>query len=82
MLLLFSYLRDCFRARVVLQAEILALRHQVLVLQRLGRLRKFWRSGGQLCLEEPEPCSGEIGVEGERGGQMVPPHYEKADVIH
>ncbi len=31
--LLFS-LRDCFRARAVLQAEILALRHQLLVLQR------------------------------------------------
>src|SRR6266481_9619806 len=31
--LLFS-LRDCFRGRAVLQAEILALRHQLLVLQR------------------------------------------------
>jgi hypothetical protein len=34
--LLFS-LRDCFRARAVLQAEILALRHQLLVLQRSRR---------------------------------------------
>src|SRR5712664_3597604 len=34
--LLFS-LRDCFRARAVLQAEILALRHQILVLQRSSR---------------------------------------------
>jgi hypothetical protein len=34
--LLFS-LRDCFRARAVLQAEILALRHQLLVLQRSSR---------------------------------------------
>src|SRR4030081_33224 len=30
-------LRDCFRARAVLQAEILALRHQLLVLQRSDR---------------------------------------------
>src|SRR5690348_2792709 len=34
--LLFS-LRDCFRARALLQAEILALRHQLLVLQRSSR---------------------------------------------
>jgi hypothetical protein len=42
--LLFS-LRDCFRARAVLQAEILALRHQLLVLQRSSagrRLRLRW----------------------------------------
>ena len=42
--LLFS-LRDCFRARVVLQAEILALRHQLLVLQRSScghKLRLGW----------------------------------------
>src|SRR6266576_315604 len=38
--LLFS-LRDCFRARAVLQAEILALRHQLLVLQRSSRLHKL-----------------------------------------
>src|SRR5256712_14095784 len=41
---LFS-LRDCFRARAVLQAEILALRHQLLVLQRSSRrprLRLRW----------------------------------------
>src|SRR5437667_4804308 len=34
--LLFS-LRDCFRARAFLQAEIFALRHQLLVLQRSSR---------------------------------------------
>ena len=42
--LLFS-VRDCFRARAVLQAEILALRHQLLVLQRSSRghrLRLRW----------------------------------------
>ena len=42
--LLFS-LRDCFRSRAVLQAEILALRHQLLVLQRSNsghRLRLSW----------------------------------------
>ena len=42
--LLFS-LRDCFRARAALQAEILALRHQLLVLQRSSRghrLRLRW----------------------------------------
>src|SRR6266850_5987516 len=38
--LLFS-LRDCFPARAVLQAEILALRHQLLVLQRSSRLHKL-----------------------------------------
>jgi putative transposase len=37
MLTLLSCLRDCFRARLVLQAEILALRHQLLVLQRSSR---------------------------------------------
>ncbi len=42
--LLFS-LRDCFRARAVLRAEISALRHQLLVLQRSSRghrLRLRW----------------------------------------
>src|SRR5882762_6888806 len=38
--LLFS-LGDCFRARAVLQAEILALRHQVLVLHRASRGHKL-----------------------------------------
>ena len=38
--LLFS-VRDCFRARAVLQAEILALRHQLLVLQRSSRGHKL-----------------------------------------
>src|SRR6516225_9001177 len=33
----FLLLRDWFRTRLVLQAEILALRHQLLVLQRAGR---------------------------------------------
>ena len=37
---LFS-VRDCFRARAVLQAEILALRHQLLVLQRSSRTRRL-----------------------------------------
>ena len=37
---LFS-LRDCFRARAVLQAEVLALRHQLLVLQRSSRGRRL-----------------------------------------
>src|ERR1700687_2559443 len=40
--LLFS-LRDCFRARAVLQAEILDLRHELLVMQRLSL-------GQRLCL--------------------------------
>ena len=34
---LFCFLRDCFRTRLVLQARILALRHQLLVLERAGR---------------------------------------------
>jgi putative transposase len=38
--LLFS-LRDCFRARAVLQAEILALRHQLLILHRSSRERRL-----------------------------------------
>src|SRR6266853_349155 len=37
---LFS-LRDCFRAHAVLQAEILALRHQLLVWQRSSRGRRL-----------------------------------------
>src|SRR6266850_1752895 len=46
MLTLLLSLRDCFRARAVLHAEILALRHQLLVLQRssrLPKLRLYWR---------------------------------------
>lgn len=38
--LLFS-LRDCFRTRAILQAEILALRHQLLILQRSKRDHKL-----------------------------------------
>ena len=41
MLTLFFLLRDCFRTRFDLQAEILALRHQLLVLQRAGRGRRL-----------------------------------------
>src|SRR5467141_1823104 len=41
MLTLLLSLRDCFRARAVLQAEILALPHQLLVLQRSSRLHKL-----------------------------------------
>lgn len=37
-------LRDCFRSRLLLQAEILALRHQLLVLQRANRGRKLYLS--------------------------------------
>ena len=40
MSLLFS-LRDCFRTRAILQAEILALRHQLLILQRSKRDNKL-----------------------------------------
>jgi putative transposase len=45
MLTVLFFLRDRFRARAVLQAEILALRHQLLVLQRASRgcrLRLRW----------------------------------------
>jgi hypothetical protein len=38
---LFSSIRQGFRTRVALQAEILALRHQPLVLQRSGRAHKL-----------------------------------------
>src|SRR5215469_2206264 len=41
MLTLLFWLRDCFRSRFVLQAEILALRHQLLVLQRSRRGHKL-----------------------------------------
>jgi putative transposase len=41
MLTLFFCLRDCFRRRFVLHAEILALRHQLLVLQRSRRGHKL-----------------------------------------
>ena len=40
MLTLFFFFRDCFRPRFVLHAEILALRHQLLVLQRSSHGRK------------------------------------------
>jgi hypothetical protein len=41
MLIVLFSLRDSFRARAVLQAEILALRHQLLVLQRSSRGRRL-----------------------------------------
>jgi putative transposase len=41
MLALLSGVRDSFRSRLVLQAEILALRHQLLVLQRSSRGRRL-----------------------------------------
>ena len=41
MVTLLFCLRDCFRPRLVLQAEILALRHQLLVLQRSSRVHKL-----------------------------------------
>src|SRR5947209_2212489 len=41
LLTLLLSLRDCFRARAFLQAEILALRHQLLVLQRSNRGHKL-----------------------------------------
>ena len=41
MLTVLFFLRDRFRARAVLQAEILALRHQLLVLQRASRTRRL-----------------------------------------
>ena len=50
--LLFS-LRDCFRARAALQAEILALRHQLLVLQRSNyghKLRLGWAESSPVGL--------------------------------
>src|SRR6266853_6754240 len=47
--LLFS-LGDCFRARAALQAEILALRHQVLVLQRSSRGHKLRLSSADRAL--------------------------------
>ena len=37
-------LRDSVRTRVVLQAEVLALRHQLLVLQRRNRKQRLWLS--------------------------------------
>jgi hypothetical protein len=41
MLTLLISLRDCFRTRAVLQAEIIALRHLLLVLQRSYRGRRL-----------------------------------------
>jgi putative transposase len=41
MVTLFCFLRDCFRTRLVLQAQILALRHQLLVLQRAGHSHRL-----------------------------------------
>ena len=38
---LFSFIRQGFRTRALLQAEVLALRHQLLVLQRVSRDRKL-----------------------------------------
>jgi|ERR1017187_4941575 hypothetical protein len=40
MFTLLMSLRDCFRMRAVLQAEIIALRHQLLVLHRSNRDRR------------------------------------------
>src|SRR6266566_890454 len=69
MLTLLLSLRDCFRARAFLQAEILALRHQLLVLQRSNRGHKLrlgwadrvlWVWLSRLCLAVVERLA--IGV--------------------
>jgi hypothetical protein len=44
---LLSSVQSCFRSRAALQAEILALRHQLLVLQRSSRNRR-------LCLQDSD----------------------------
>jgi putative transposase len=49
MLGLLFCIRDCFRSRFALQAEMLALRHQLLVLRRLW---SNWRSA--LMIVKPE----------------------------
>src|SRR5437016_12748595 len=69
MLTLLLSLRDCVRARAFLQAEILALRHQLLVLQRSNRGHKLrlgwadrvlWVWLSRLCLAVVERLA--IGV--------------------
>src|SRR5437867_4940400 len=69
MLTLLLSLRDCFRARAFLQAEILALRHRLLVLQRSNRGHKLrlgwadrvlWVWLSRLCLAVVERLA--IGV--------------------
>src|SRR5436853_2260318 len=69
MLTLLLSLLDCFRARAFLQAEILALRHQLLVLQRSNRGHKLrlgwadrvlWVWLSRLCLAVVERLA--IGV--------------------
>jgi putative transposase len=41
---LLAVLRDSLRTRVALQAEVLALRHQLLVLQRKKQKQRLWLS--------------------------------------
>jgi len=48
----FLLLRDWFRTRLVLQAEILALRHQLLVLQRAGRDHRLSLRCPNRCKED------------------------------
>src|SRR5260370_4437680 len=47
---LFSSARQAFHTRAVLQAEILALRHQLLVLQRSSRGHRLRLSRADRCL--------------------------------
>jgi putative transposase len=47
---LLAVLHDSFRARVALQAEILALRHQVLVLQRRNQKQRLRLSAADRLL--------------------------------
>src|SRR5258708_3253400 len=47
---LLSSVRACFRSRAALQAEILALRHQLLVLQRSSRGHKLRLSSADRAL--------------------------------
>ena len=66
MLIVLFSLRDSFRTRAVLQAEILALRHQLLVLQRSSRGRRLrlrwadrvlWVWLSRLWNDWPQHCS-------------------------
>jgi hypothetical protein len=54
---LLSSVQSCFRSRAALQAEILALRHQLLVLQRSSRNRRRQAHGAASKATFPDASS-------------------------
>ena len=75
--MLFFFLRDCFRTRLVLQAEILALRHQLLVLERARRGRHSGAESRRVCAKVKPRESEFVIVEADPVVRQIVVHHIK-----